>query len=142
MRIYSDVSFENFEPWSGAVSAHEAICNAGKAEQMEAILEDLYPDGMTDTELNDLLWFEPETIAEWLNLRTQQDIDDEIAEVEAAIESLMDDYRNACENATEDEEDEETIESIKSEIWAVDYEDDYNDLKERLDELNEEEAEI
>lgn len=26
----------------------------------------MYPDGMSETELNDLLWFEDDTIAEWL----------------------------------------------------------------------------
>ena len=36
-------------------------------DQLEAMLEnDIFPDGCTDTELNDLLWFERDTIAEWL----------------------------------------------------------------------------
>ena len=29
-------------------------------------LEELYPEGMTDTELNNFMWFEDDTIAEWL----------------------------------------------------------------------------
>ena len=50
----------DFEAWSGATSTKDAIIAAGKGEEFISALEDAYPDGMTDTELNDLLWFEPE----------------------------------------------------------------------------------
>ena len=33
---------------------------------IEAILEDVYPEGVEDTTINDLFWFEEDTIAEWL----------------------------------------------------------------------------
>lgn len=33
---------------------------------IEEILEDLYPDGMDETAVNDLFWFDNDTIAEWL----------------------------------------------------------------------------
>ena len=36
-------------------------------------LEDLYPDGMDETELNDLLWFEPETVYEWLGIEGEEE---------------------------------------------------------------------
>lgn len=56
MRIYCDESLSNFRFWSGAVCRAEQLTN----EQFDAIqreLEMLYPDGMSDTELNDLFWF-------------------------------------------------------------------------------------
>jgi hypothetical protein len=46
----------NFQPWSGAVDTYYTIVNAGKGERFINELETLYPDGMTDGELNDLLW--------------------------------------------------------------------------------------
>ena len=37
-------------------------------EQIECILEDIYPEGMDETALNDLFWFEPECLCEWLDI--------------------------------------------------------------------------
>ena len=73
MRIYSDTSLENFEAWSGAVDTLDRVREAGKCEELESILEDLYPDGMSETELNDLLWFEPETVYEWLGIEEEEE---------------------------------------------------------------------
>lgn len=58
----------NFEAWSGATNTKDAIIAAGKGEEFISALEDVYPDGMTDTELNDLLWFEPEYCYELVGL--------------------------------------------------------------------------
>lgn len=70
MTIKSEISLENFEAWSGGRDTLDRIINEGKCNELENILEDLYPDGMTDTELNDLLWFDSDTVFEWLNIRT------------------------------------------------------------------------
>ena len=77
MRIYSDTSLENFEAWSGAVDTLDRVREAGKCEELESILEDLYPDGMSETELNDLLWFEPETVYEWLGIEEEEEEQEE-----------------------------------------------------------------
>ena len=47
---------DRFHPWSGAVDTFYTIVNAGKGERFINELESIYPDGMTDGELNDLLW--------------------------------------------------------------------------------------
>ena len=73
MRIYSETSLENFEAWSGAVDTLDKVREAGKCDELESILEDLYPDGMSETELNDLLWFEPETVFEWLGIEEEEE---------------------------------------------------------------------
>lgn len=73
MRIYSETSLENFEAWSGAVDTLDRVKEAGKCDELESILEDLYPDGMSETELNDLLWFEPETVFEWLGIEEEEE---------------------------------------------------------------------
>ena len=73
MRIYSDTSLENFEAWSGAVDTLDRVREAGKCDELESILEELYPDGMSATELNDLLWFEPETVFEWLGIEEEEE---------------------------------------------------------------------
>lgn len=74
----------DYKPWSGAISTWDKIEEAGKLDELEAVLEDVYPDGIGMTELNDLLWFEPETVFEWLGLDKEgnepSDEDDEYEE--------------------------------------------------------------
>ncbi len=71
MKIYKELSLETFEAWSGAVDTLDRIKEAGKCEELEFILDDLFPDGMGETELNDLLWFEPEEVFEWLGIEEE-----------------------------------------------------------------------
>ena len=73
MKIYSETSLENFEAWSGAVNTLDRVREAGKCDELESILGDLYPNGMSETELNDLLWFEPETVFEWLGIEEEEE---------------------------------------------------------------------
>ena len=73
MKIYSETNLENFEAWSGAVDTLDRVREAGKCDELESILEELYPDGMSETELNDLLWFEPETVFEWLGIEEEEE---------------------------------------------------------------------
>lgn len=42
-------------------------------EQLEAILEDLYPDGIDETQLNDLLSFDDEAVYEWLGIEDEDE---------------------------------------------------------------------
>lgn len=70
MKIYSE-GIENYTPWSGAVDFYNEIVEAGKLNDLEFILEDIYPDGMSETELNDMLWFEEDTVREWLDIEEE-----------------------------------------------------------------------
>lgn len=76
MKIYKEESLSNFGWWSGAKWTAQRIDEErGERgwDELEAILEDAYPDGMDETELNDLLWFEPETVFEWLGIRNKDE---------------------------------------------------------------------
>lgn len=73
MKIISETHVENFKPWSGAVDTFKKIEEADKMDALEDVLNDLYPDGMTDTELNDLLWFDEETVYEWLGMTSEEE---------------------------------------------------------------------
>ena len=64
MKIISDISLKDFGFWSGAKDTAEQLTDE-QFDQVETVLEDLYPDGMTDTELNDIFWFESNKIYEW-----------------------------------------------------------------------------
>lgn len=66
MKVTVEVnSYNDFDFWSGAAGTVKYL-NSDEIEKIFAILEDAYPNGMTDTALNDFFWFEEETIAEWL----------------------------------------------------------------------------
>lgn len=61
MKIIDEIyELEDFCPWSGARTAYDKIIDADKGEEFMSKLEDVYEDGITQTQLNDLLWFEPE----------------------------------------------------------------------------------
>ena len=65
MRIYREIPLTEFEFWAGGKDTVEELTNS-ELEQIEQILEEIYPEGMDEFEVNDLLWFERDLIAEWL----------------------------------------------------------------------------
>ena len=61
--------------WSGAVNTLRRIEEANKEEELMNFLEDIFYENIpSDTEVNDLLWFEPEMIYESLGI-TEEDED-------------------------------------------------------------------
>lgn len=71
MRIYKDISLDEFEAWSGAEDTMDTLRMLGRETGVHVfdIIEDCIDDmgeGMDETELNDILWFETDMIAEWL----------------------------------------------------------------------------
>lgn len=74
--IIDNASIENFNAWSGAIETKETILDNGKAQQFENLIDELYPDGLTDTQLNDLLWFESDWIFESLGISEEEETDE------------------------------------------------------------------
>ena len=73
MRVYNEnLTLRNFDAWSGAVDTKETIISAGKDKDFDYLIEELYPDGITDTQLNDLLWFEEDWIFEVLGIEIDE----------------------------------------------------------------------
>ena len=54
--INENLSITDFEAWSGAISTKETIIENNKENEFDSLIGELYPDGITDTNLNDLLW--------------------------------------------------------------------------------------
>ena len=71
--INNDASIENFEAWSDGELTKETILNAGKASEFDELIEELYSDGIEETALNDLLWFESEWIFETLGISEDEE---------------------------------------------------------------------
>lgn len=72
MKIYSEKSLRSFEFWSGAKENANELTGA-QLDEVETILEDLYPEGMDETQINDLFWFEFDTIKEWLGITDEEE---------------------------------------------------------------------
>ena len=68
MKIYRDESLSSFEFWSGAVANAEEFT----LEELDRISEELEAadngDGYDETQINDLMWFEPEYLASLIGL--------------------------------------------------------------------------
>ena len=133
MTITYELDLRNFKAWSGAKDTLERVINEGKCDLLEQILEDAYPEGMTETELNDLLWFEPETIYEWLGIRSEEQIEKEIEEAEEELEEKLSDLEFDLDDDLTEEERKDIIESYQPEI---------DEIKERIADLKEELEEI
>jgi len=71
MIMLSNLSLRNFDAWSGAKETKEAIIKNGKTEEFNSLMSELYPNGLTETEINDLLRFEKDWIFEILNIETE-----------------------------------------------------------------------
>jgi hypothetical protein len=67
MLIIREDSLTNFEFWSGAKDNAEKL-TAEQLEEVERQLEEIYPEGMTETHINDLFWFDFEWICELIGL--------------------------------------------------------------------------
>ena len=88
LKIITD--FSSYKPWSGAVDIYELIRDANKLEDLEAYLEELYPEGIDETQLNDILWFDGDQILRDLGLgdvEEDEDLDEHINDRPADIES-------------------------------------------------------
>jgi hypothetical protein len=72
MKIYYDARLSDFEAWCGAVYTLDRIKREHKINELEIILEELYPDGISDTKLNDLLWFDSDIVFGWLGIEKEE----------------------------------------------------------------------
>ena len=71
MKVTTEITLRNFQAWSGAVETKEIIIDSGKDEQFDFLIEDLYPEGLTETNLNDMLWLEDKYIFEQLGINLE-----------------------------------------------------------------------
>lgn len=74
MKITTEVTPNNYDFfWAGARD-RVAYMTLEQIEEVFYMLEEIYPEGMTDTELNDFFWFEEDTIADWLGFDSFEDL--------------------------------------------------------------------
>ena len=74
MKAFAEIKLASFEFWAGAKANAERLTYE-EMEQIEEIIEELYPDGIDEVNINDLFWFEFESVAEWFGYKYDEEKD-------------------------------------------------------------------
>tara|TARA_Y100000004_G_C8790184_1_gene358877 strand:- start:414 stop:644 length:231 start_codon:yes stop_codon:yes gene_type:complete len=74
MKIIQHIDLTHFEFWSGAKDLADKLTYS-ELSQITDSLEDLYPNGMTETQINDLFWFEEDFICEMIGEKVDDVLD-------------------------------------------------------------------
>lgn len=61
-------SLEDYVPWGGAAETWDIIVEEDKVQALDGLLEEMYPEGLTVTQLNDILWFESDFVFDNLGI--------------------------------------------------------------------------
>ena len=72
MTIKMEIGLREFDAWSGAISTKDVILDNGKEDMFEELINELYPEGLSETELNDLLWFDDDWLYEQLGIEIEE----------------------------------------------------------------------
>ena len=73
MKIVNEITIANFKAWEGAVETVEVIVEHDMVEEFDMLMEEIYPEGLTPTELNDLLWFDSQWVYEALGMQVEEE---------------------------------------------------------------------
>lgn len=130
----------DFEPWSDAVDTYNRIHDAGLLDTLDAELEMIYPEGISEVGLNDLLRFDADFCYDLVGLRSASEIREEIEEAEeerdtaqSDIDMMMTDYNEEAETLTEEE---------ARDLWESTYAEYIADLQRTVDDLDEKIGEL
>lgn len=75
MQYLVDKNLRDFEFWSGAKD-NVARLTPEQLDELDNIMSDIYEsDPLTETQINDLFWFDFELICEWLGIDEDEDED-------------------------------------------------------------------
>ena len=70
--MYYTVEFDihSFEFWGGATSTIESVRELDKLDELEALIIDVFSpsDTVSETDINDFVWFEDEMINDYLEI--------------------------------------------------------------------------
>ena len=72
MKVYSEINLRDFEFWSGAKLNAETLTSE-QLDMVDSILEELYPYGMNETEINNFFGFGFDTIRKWLSINNEEE---------------------------------------------------------------------
>lgn len=74
MKVFNEMQPSDHEAWSGAVETLNRIKELNLESNFDSLIEELYPDGIDETQLNDILRFDSEWIFESLGVSKEEEI--------------------------------------------------------------------
>lgn len=120
--MYSEISLRNFKPWSGAVDTFNAL-TFEDLDRFEETLNELYPDGMEEGQINDIFWHDGDWVAETLGYRNEE------AMLNSDKESYEEHCRTVIDNNFPDVEEDVVDEYVFSE-WSDNCDNDHTIIEE------------
>lgn len=76
MIVRSFIKLRDFQAWSGGIEGKRVIIEQDKEREFEDYIQEHYPEGIDETELNDLLWFDREYLFEVLGIQAEDPEED------------------------------------------------------------------
>lgn len=79
MKVFDEMDWYDIyrTAWSGARDTVEKIEDEGKGDEFVFLIEELYPEGIDRTSLNDILWFDDEWVFESLGIKEEEESEDD-----------------------------------------------------------------
>ncbi len=71
-----DMRLCDFKAWSGGEDTQRVILENNKGDEFDSLIEELYPDGLSETQLNDILWFDSDWCFEMLDITEEEDAEE------------------------------------------------------------------
>lgn len=127
MKVFYELDLDTFEAWQGAVNTLERVRYAGKTRELEEILDEIFPEGLEEVALNDLLWFDSDEVFEWLEMMTNDELYEAIDEEENYVQDLRNQLEELGDNFNIDIAEWRGVNP--DEVWENDYEDEYIRLR-------------
>lgn len=81
MKYIVEESISNFDAWSGGKYTKDELTEE-QLNQVEELIDDIFSKTPTQTEINDFLWFERDTIAQHLGFSDWEHLNQEEEEEE------------------------------------------------------------
>lgn len=72
MKVTEELSLSNFDFWGGAKERAQML-TIDELNEIESQLNDLYPDGIDATQINDIFWFDFDWIVQMLGYEDEED---------------------------------------------------------------------
>ena len=79
MKVFDEMDWYDIyrTVWSGARDTVEKIEDEGKGDEFVSLIEEVYPEGIDRTSLNDILWFDDEWVFESLGIKEEEESEDD-----------------------------------------------------------------
>lgn len=79
MKVFDEMNWYDIyrTAWSGARDTVERIEDEDKGDEFVSLIEEVYPEGIDRTALNDILWFDDEWVFESLGIKDEEESGDD-----------------------------------------------------------------